>query len=366
LNTILLRVLFVLPNLEYCGAVSQVLLLATNLPRASFAVRVCGLGKEGPAIDTFRAAGIEVEALDWTRAVDLKPMWRLRQLVRSFQPDIVHTWRRLSFGAALVARQRRINRLVAGDISAPPKATILRRLEHGLLRRADCLSVRDSLEAERWRRLGFSSERIVLLPPGVLPVNGATSNVGSFRPVLDLPPDARIILCVGPLEPRKGFRDAIWAFDILRHIYDDIHLVFVGDGPERQLLERFVYSIRAVGRVHFLGTQNDLAHWLGQTDIVWVPSRRPAGVQVALEAMMSGRPVVASRLPCLTEVIADNQTGFLFPVGDKAALARQSRLLLEDPERAKLMGEAGRQRALSHFSPTKMLKHVASLYGNEC
>ena len=80
-----------------------------------------------------------------------------------------------------------------------------------------------------------------------------------------------------------------------------------------------------------------------------MPSLRGGGVGAALEAMAAGRPVVASRLADLAEIVVDGETGFLVEPNNKAALARQTRLLLDDPQRRRRMGEAGRQRVAEHF-----------------
>jgi glycosyltransferase involved in cell wall biosynthesis len=96
--------------------------------------------------------------------------------------------------------------------------------------------------------------------------------------------------------------------------------------------------------------------------VVWSPDRSGGSTNAVLEAMAAGRPVVASRLPGLAEVVAEGETGFLVPRGDKAALARRTRLLLDDPARRRQMGEAARQRAREHFGVAAMVRRFAELY----
>ena len=74
----------------------------------------------------------------------------------------------------------------------------------------------------------------------------------------ELPSAARVVLSVGPLEPHKGYRDAVWAFDILKYLYDDVHLLLVGEGSARAPLQHFARLVRADDRVHFLGARTDL------------------------------------------------------------------------------------------------------------
>src|SRR5260370_273573 len=123
----------------------------------------------------------------------------------------------------------------------------------------------------------------------------------------------------------KGLREAVWALDILRHVYDDLHLVIAGAGPDRPRVEAFARSVGAGARVHFTGPCADLGPLLARADLVWVPSLADRGRSAAAEAMGAGRPVVAARWPGLAEVVEDGVTGHLVPPDDKAALARQSR-----------------------------------------
>jgi glycosyltransferase involved in cell wall biosynthesis len=101
---------------------------------------------------------------------------------------------------------------------------------------------------------------------------------------------------------------------------------------------------------------------LSQAEVVWVPSHAPAGINAALEAMAVSRPVVASRLPELAEVVSDGETGLLFPSGDKAALARQTRVLLDDPDRRRRMGEAGRERVETFFTMEQLVRCYGAVY----
>src|SRR5439155_17297264 len=120
----------------------------------------------------------------------------------------------------------------------------------------------------------------------------------------DLPPSARVVLGIGPLEPYKGFRDAIWALDILHFLYDDLHLVLAGAGTDRPRLEAFARATRTRSRVHFAGPRADLGPLLHRAEVVWVPGRR-GGLCAALEAQAAGRPAVAGRQPDLAGVVRD-------------------------------------------------------------
>lgn len=177
-----------------------------------------------------------------------------------------------------------------------------------------------------------------------------------------LPDACSLILCAGPLEPHKGFLDAIWAFDILQFLYEGLRLVVAGAGPDGPRLRRFAQVTGASRRVHFAGRLPDLPAILDRAAVVWVPSRAEAGVNIALEAMARGRPVVASRLPGLAEIIRDGETGFLARPGDKVELARLTRQLLDSAPLRQRFGEVARRRAAERFSLSALLQSMSDLY----
>jgi glycosyltransferase involved in cell wall biosynthesis len=160
----------------------------------------------------------------------------------------------------------------------------------------------------------------------------------------------------------KGFRDAVWALDILHYLYSDLHLVLVGNGSDRVRVAHFAQSVGTAERVHFLGRVDSVGPLLRRAAVVWVPSRNQGGICAALEAMAAGRPVVATRTGGLDEIVINGLTGFLVKPGDKAGLARQTRLLLDDPALAARLGEAGRQRVLENFTAARMVQQCERLY----
>lgn len=359
-----MKLLFVIPNLDYMGAARQLVLLAMGLPRERFALRVCVLGKSSPWVETLRAAGVEVEVLAWSRIFDLRPWITLLQQVRAFQPEVLHVWNfpRPWMGSVL-RRWAGAARLIVSDF--PPA-----RDEHSQLHWLDRrwvhskkyqVVVHGLAEAERCRRLGLTEDCIVQIPLAVaLPTTSAES--GEVRRTLGLPLQARLIIGTGPLEPHKGFHDAIWALDILKYLYNDLHLVLIGEGTDRPRLVRFANALNVQEQVHFVGRLSDPSPLLYEAEVVWVPSRREGGKNAALEAMAARRPVIASELPGLAEIVRDGKTGVLVPPGSPATLARHTRVLIDNAALRQAMGEAGRRRVETCFSVVEMVERYYQLY----
>jgi glycosyltransferase involved in cell wall biosynthesis len=215
-------------------------------------------------------------------------------------------------------------------------------------------------EAKRWRDLGLAPDRMTTIPPGV--------NLPPLEPQapLALPgmtEKSRIVMCVGPLEREKGFYGAIWVLDLLRFLYDNLHLVIVGVGPDRARLEEFAHSIRVNDRVHFIGAIADAPALLQSAELVWVPSETAGGEQVALEAMAAGRPIVASAVASLEELIVDGETGYLVAPEDRITFGKNARRLLDHADARQGVGAAGREHVARHFTVSAMADQFGELYG---
>jgi glycosyltransferase involved in cell wall biosynthesis len=351
-----MRILFVISDLTYGGSAKQLTLLASRLPPERFHRRVCVLGAAGPWAETLREAGVVVDVLNRRWPFDLPAFNRLWHALRAYQADVLHVWGQSALRAVALAGGLRKGRLF---VTRPlPSRRPFGRLpwqDRWLLRAAERVTVPSQAAAEEWRRFGLEDCRVCAVPPGVT----AVTQMRAGAPAR-LPP--RTILCVGPLHRHKGFRDAIWVLDMLRFLHADLQLAFVGEGPDRPALERFASVARVSDRVHFLGHRTDVPALLAEAELLWAPGRVESGVNAILEAMAAGTPVVASDLPGAREVVADGETGFLVPPADQAALARKTRVLLDDPDLRRRMGEAGTQRVLERFPASAMIERFAALY----
>ena len=123
----------------------------------------------------------------------------------------------------------------------------------------------------------------------------------------------------------------------------------VGDGPDRPELEALAHELGVARSTHFVGFQDDVGPWFHAFDALLLPSRNEGTPVSAIETLAAGRPVVASRVGGVPDVVADGTDGYLFPVGDVAAAAEHLARLAADPELRRRMGEQGRERALARY-----------------
>jgi len=136
----------------------------------------------------------------------------------------------------------------------------------------------------------------------------------------------------------------------------------IGDGPHRDRLRKFREQVRIRDKVHFLGHRGDVPRFLPHLDVLWSTSGYEGQSNAVLEAMAAGVPVVATDIPGTRDLVLPESTGYLVPVGDRAAFARWTNKLLDDAALAKRLGQAGRRRVQRDFTVEKMVRCHAELY----
>ena len=199
----------------------------------------------------------------------------------------------------------------------------------GLLEPARVHVVRSGVRASRW------------IPPATSLPRGAG---------LGLPPATRVIGTISRLSWEKGHRVLLQAFARLVCGGADVHMVLVGDGPERSALERFAQELGIAGRVTFTGFRDEVADLLDALDVFVLPSVAGETGPLALkEAMAMARPVIASRVGGIPEVVTDAVTGLLVEPGDASQLFDALATLVAEPERARALGRAARDQVLAEY-----------------
>lgn len=205
----------------------------------------------------------------------------------------------------------------------------------------------------------------------VAPECGARSSVlysGVAEPLAAASPlslEPLRLLCVGRLVEAKGFDLALHALARLHSQHPGVSLQLVGDGPARPALEALAQNLGLGAAVEFAGwvEPERIYDWIDRASVVLIPSRWAETLcQVAIQAAMMERPVVAARIGGVPEVVVDGQTGVLFEPENAAALADGVERLMQSPQRTAAMAATARTRALSTFSLSSYVDGVAALY----
>jgi glycosyltransferase involved in cell wall biosynthesis len=359
------RLLQIIPTLVRGGAEKQMTLLAAGLPRDEFDVHVAVLTQDGPFHEDLRRNEIPVSLIGKTWKVDPGAYLRLRRLVRALQPEVVQTW---IFAANCYGRQAAIANNVAHIVASercvdPWKTWHHLALDRHYARRTQHVVVNSTGVQRFYEQHGIPSDKFVCIPNGIEPSPAPDPQTRErLLAELNIPAEARVIGAVGRLWPQKRYKDLIWSAELLRAGRGDVYLLIIGDGPERERLERYSRQVIPSGYVHFLGQRDDVARLLPHLDCFWLASGYEGQSNGLMEAMSAGLPVVASDIPGNRDLVIPDQTGFLVSVGDCGEFSRKTHRLLNEPELAKRMGRSGQQRMRDEFSVTKMVDRYAGFY----
>lgn len=308
----------------------------------------------------FRRAGVvftPVEIAVGPRPVqDARAAVALRRLTRG--ADLVHAH---GFRAGLLAGLVRpagmpaVLTLHNAVLATGPRRVILGRLEWLAVRRADVVLAASADLAVRARALGARDVRFA--PVAAPPLPAAVRTVEAVR--AEVGAEARpLLLAVGRLHPQKGFDVLLDATLRLAVRQPPPLTVIAGDGPlEAELAAR----ISATGApVRLLGRRTDVADLLASADVVVLPSRWEARALVAQETLRAGRPLVATAVGGLPELLGD--AALLVPPEDPGALAAAVASLLDDPTRATALAQRGRLRAAHFPDAAAMVDSLAAMY----
>jgi len=360
-----LRVLHLAANRWWTGSADPVITLVRGLRERGHRVLLgCIRGDRLEA--TARGEGLPlVERLSLDRTAHPFRLARdlvvLRRLIRSEGIEIVHTHLSHDHWLAGLARGGAPARLLrtfhrAAAVKADP-------LHRWLYRRTDAaIAVAGPIErrlaavfpADRRHRIGGAVD-LARFPPGL--------DGRAIRAELGLG-EAPVVGTVGRLVPGRGHDLLIGAFARLRGRLPVARLLIVGKGEGRPGLEAEIRRLGLEDAARFAGYREaDLPAALAAMDcFVLLGAGSEESCRAALEAMAAGRPVLAARAGALPETVVDGETGWLVEGRDPEAVAARIETLLTDPEGARRMGAAGRQRVEAAFAPARQAARVEAIY----
>ncbi len=358
------RLVLLIPSMDRGGAEKQLCLLAENLPRDEFDVHVIVLTRDGPLRQRLETAGIPVTLIGKRFKADPSALFRLRRELLRLQPDIVHTWLFAgnSFGRA-AARLAKVPRIIASERCVDRwKTGVHFAIDRQLAKVTEAITTNSSGVQSFYAAHGIDPALFRIIANGIPPRSGASIDRDEAFARLKVDTNRKLILAVGRLWPQKRYRDLIWAAELLGTLREDIAFVIIGDGPQRGELLRHRDAVTTPDRVRFAGHRDDVSELLPHAEIFWIGSEYEGQSNSVIEAMQVGLPVIASDIPGNRDLVVDNQTGRLIELGDTADFARQTNLLLENPEESRRLGESARQRIASEFTVQAMVDRHADLY----
>jgi sugar transferase (PEP-CTERM/EpsH1 system associated) len=362
----------VIYRLDYGGLENGLVNLVNRLPAERFRHAIVCLAGHSDFRDRIRRDDVEVLSVDKQPGKDPAAYLRLRRVLRRLAPRILHTrnigtvdmqW--VGFSARVPARVHGEHGWTADD----PQGLEPRNLR---IRRA-CRPV-----VHRWMGMSRDIERWLIEHVGVAPgrvrqlYNGV--DVARFHPDVaaakDVPwqaePDLVTIGTVGRLDPVKNQAALIAAFHgiLERHpeLAPRLRLIIAGDGPLRAVLAESVERRGIGSQVWLPGARSDVPALMRAMDVFVLPSLNEGISNTILEAMATGRPVVAARVGGNPELVVHGRTGLLYEPGDPAGLEAALEAYVATPGMGLDHGGAARERVVAGFSIDAMVRRYADFY----
>ena len=297
------------------------------------------------------------------RGFDPRIFWRLDRYVREFAPQVIHT----HVGALRYALPAMITRRVPVKVYTVHSLAERDAFLPWINRLAFKVGVQPvAIAAEVAASISsYYGIRAVPCIPNGIPVayyRTPTRPRSAWRAVAGFDEQAFLLVNVSRLSPEKNHPLMLQAFAQLGPRSGPAHLLLVGEGPQRGILERQVRSLNLAARVHFLGARADIPDILGATDLFLLSSDFEGNPLCIMEAMAAGRAVVSTAVGGIPELVTDGESGLLVAAGDAAGLSAAMVRLMEDAELRRTCEQAAAAHAERAFDVKAMARAYASLY----
>ena len=347
-----LKVLLFAGPFEVRGKSSYTLRLAEELDAA--AVEAVIVTPNADRIETERRAQLPIRVFPnltvpiWGRVV----LESMRSELAEDPPDLIHIQSAdiLPFGTALAAQLERPWVVTVHGATQRDRLSFDRTWFRGLI------AVSDYVANELESRFGISGDVIRMIHPGV-------GDEGKFATpqVLD-PNHIPVVGSAGPLETTKGIPYFLRAARQVLSSHPKVQFLVAGAGPEEPHLRQLTRDLGFESSVTFIPNLYDFKSAIAAMDVFCLPSLRQGLGSVMLEAMALGKPVIASDVGGVSSVVCHDENGLLVPPADSYRLAERILELLNEPVRARFIGEAGRRLIHQQYSLRKMAERTIKVY----
>ena len=360
------KVLQLVEGFNFGGAETKLLELVKHIDKDRFETTVISLGLGNEIEELFQQLDCRVMTFQRQKQVEFKLLRRLTKFIRDEKIDIVMTT--LFYAdviGAMAGHKGGAKGVFSWETISSPKWLVPHRFwsYRYAIRRADkVISVSKATAEWLVEKRKVSPDKVMIIPYGVN-LEKFNSIVKSIhRRDIGVNEEDVVIGQVSRLNEQKGHTYLIDAAPALIAAVPNAKFVLVGDGPLRYEIEQ--KSAASGLQEHFvlLGFRQDVPELLPLFDVFALPSLYEGLPNVVLEAMACSLPVVATPVDGTKEAVVDDETGFLVPVGDTAALAQKLLEVVSNQELKLKLGNAGRKRVEAEFSLEGQVNKFEELY----
>jgi glycosyltransferase involved in cell wall biosynthesis len=302
-----------------------------------------------------------IDMKDFSFISIIKSTLQIAKKISKKRVDIVHAH---GFAPSLIGG---LSSRIAGIpfISARREMANWRKYKHfaayGLINfLADAITVNSIAVADITSKECFAKRKIQLIRNGVALQKHCPDK--NSAPLPPNPHNGRVVGTVANYRPIKNYNMIINAVPEILKVFPDTVFWFIGEGSDRNRLERKINQLGIEDNVFLTGTRQDISSLLNQMDVFVLTSFAEGSPNSVLEAVAHGLPVVATNVGGLPEIVLNDKTGFLVPIDSSRLLAEKLIYLLSNYENAKAMGANGRKHVENNFALDRLLKEQLNLY----
>jgi len=319
---------------------------------------------ESPLPRHLQLAPEKILTLPLRNAFDDQSARELEKFVRRKEIDVVHAHLARDYSLASYAARR--NRQAKFIVTRHVLFKLNRLHRHTLARAACVIAVSEAVAKELRTAQVVSDDQIAVVHNGIdvdrFRKTCAGLDRGAFLRSIELRVDDRLVGSIGELRTLKRHDDFIRAAALVLKEFPETQFVLAGVGEVREPLEKLVVELGLTGSFHFLGWLDDADKLLCAMDVFVSASETESFGLAIVEAMAAGCAVVATATEGAKEIIDDENTGLLVPIGNVDRIAQSVINLLSDPEKRRAIATQSAQSAAKKFSLTRMVDDIEKIY----
>lgn len=370
------KILYVIDNIEFGGGERVFSQVIRGLNKERFGVFVAS-NPGGTFEKKLTEVGIKIDPLDMTSRYNLGTISQLKKIIKTKDVQIVHSQGgRADFFARIAARIANVPIIISSvamlvegyDVSILRKGlyVLIDRWTERWVNKFIVLS--EALRRALIERHKIPPEKIVRIYNGIelKEYNPDLKEVRSkkleVRRELGLKNDVPVIGAIGRLVWQKGFEYLIQAIPKVIEVFPETRFLIVGEGPLKDKLKVKSEKLKVKDNIIFTGFRSDIKEILASIDLLVMPSLLEGLPMVLLEGMAMAKPIVATRIDGVTEVLENGKMGLLVPAKNPHALAEAILKVLNNKTKADLLGQNARKMVEEKFSVEKMVEQIEWVY----
>ena len=317
-------------------------------------------------LEQAKIVGLKHHGIPMSNRFDIRALWKLIQLLgrekvdllcaHGYKSTVMGWWAGKKVGIPVIAFSR-------GYTAENKKVAFYEWLERRALSRLDAIIFVSEGQRKRLESFGIRGRKSWVVH-NAISVNstGTTDKRKEIFEEFGIPSNATMVVSAGRLSPEKGHRFLVEAIGMLKGSINNTHFVFCGDGPCQKELGKQSKELGISEICHFVGFRRDIDEIFQAMDLMVLPSLTEGLPNVVLEAFACAKPVVATAVGGVPEIVEDGINGILVPKERPDLLADAIKDCLAIPDKRRAMGEAGYQKVKSEFTFESQTQKLETIY----